>query len=101
LRIVRQVWKNEWVKDKRVVHGDQQRVAIGRRARNGLCADAGIAAGLVLDNDRLSPLLTEVLSIRSSHQIGGTARRKGHHYADRPTWEIRWRCGTHKVHCRI
>src|SRR5262249_19543943 len=57
-------------------------VAIGRGTRHRLVGDRGAAAGTVLDDDRRSLVLGDVLAQEPRQDVGATAGREGHHDAD-------------------
>src|SRR5258706_12945598 len=61
-----------------------ERVAVGRRFRHGIGADIAAGAGLVLDYNRLSPRVTQMLADCTSGEIERTTRRKRHDQLDRP-----------------
>ena len=86
-RVVGQILGGDRVHHQRDVHGDQQRVAVRRGLRDLLCADRGIAAGAVLDHDRLAPALGQLLAEQACHEVGRPARRERHDELHRPGWE--------------
>ena len=58
---------------------DEQRVAVGRGARDGGGADIHAAAGDVLDHRRLAPFAAEPVGGEPRQDIGGRSRRRGEH----------------------
>jgi hypothetical protein len=62
---------------------DEEGVAIGLALRHHGRAQAGRAAGLVLDHDRLAQALGGALGGRAGHQVVGAAGRERHDEADR------------------
>ena len=57
--------------------GNLQRVAVGRRARDGFGADQAAAAGAVLDEELLAEGLAELVGEHAAEQIVGAAGRIG------------------------
>jgi hypothetical protein len=57
---------------------EQQRVAVGLRARHRDGADRTAAAGAVLDHERLAELVGEIAAGEPRHHVGVAARRIGH-----------------------
>ena len=62
--------------------GDEQRVAVRLRARDELCGEVAGAAGLVLDNDRLSPHRVQLLRHQPRDDVGAAAGGSGNHKAN-------------------
>ena len=62
---------------------DDQRIAVRRRARHRLVGDRGAAARAVLDDDRRSLVLGDVLAEEPRQDVGAAAGRERHHDADR------------------
>ena len=63
---------------------DEQRVAVGRRARDALAGDVGAAAADVLDDEILAELGRELGRDLPRHLVGRAAGRVGHDDGDRP-----------------
>ena len=63
---------------------DEQRVAVGRRARDALAGDVGAAAADVLDDEVLAELGRELGRDLPRHLVGRAAGRIGHDDGDRP-----------------
>src|SRR5205823_13907403 len=61
---------------------EEQRVAIRRRLRNELGADRSGRTGAVVDDNRLSETVGELLTDRTRDQIERTARGEGRYQAD-------------------
>src|SRR5262245_56154840 len=73
----------KWVEHHGRVHRREQRISVGRRTRRRLRADRGIAAGAVLDQHRLTPILAHPLSDHSRDHVGRAAGRERHDDPDR------------------
>ena len=58
--------------------GQQQRVAVRRRARRDLRADVAAGARLVLDHDRLAPALLDLFAQHAREDVGPGPRRERH-----------------------
>ena len=82
LRIVGQIGHHQGIHHHGDVHGDEQRVAVGRRLRHQLGADRGIAAGAVLDHHRLPPMLGHFRTHDAGDGVGRAAGRERHDHAD-------------------
>jgi len=52
-----------------------------------LSADRRIAAGAILDHDRLAPTLRQLLAVETRHQVGRPTRRERHDELHRPRRE--------------
>ena len=63
---------------------DEQRVAVGRRARDALAGDVGAAAADVLDDEVLAELGRELRRDLARHLVGRPAGRVGHDDGDGP-----------------
>jgi hypothetical protein len=66
----------------------QQRVAVGRRARDALAADRGARARLVLDVHRLAETSRHRVRDHANRAVDGAARGKRHDDLDRPRREV-------------
>lgn len=63
--------------------GSAKGVAIGGCLRDQLHADIATATGPIFHDERLSPLLTELLRDNSTYRVDRTSRLKRNHY---PNW---------------
>ncbi len=61
----------------------QQRVAVGLRARDQLAADDAVDRGAVVDHERLRGRFRQPLGDHASDQVGAAGRRVGHDQAHR------------------
>ncbi len=79
------------------VRADQQRIAVGRRARHELGADAAAGAGAVVDHHRLSERLADLIADDAADNVGIAAGRERHDQPDRPVGKsgegIAWQQG--------
>jgi len=66
-----------------VSHWHEQRVAIWRGTRDRLRGGRRIAAGAILDHDRLAPVFAQFLADKARDQVGRPAGREGHHQSYR------------------
>ncbi len=62
----------------------QQRIAVGRRARGELARQVAVRAGPVLHHDRLTKARGQRLPHHAGDEVGGAARRIRHQQPDRP-----------------
>ncbi|MNV36067.1 hypothetical protein D3C71_1275310 [compost metagenome] len=77
-RVIRQLLIERGVEHQRAVVGGQHRVPVGRGARGFRGGDGGVAAGLVLDHDRLAQPPRQPLADAARQKIGPAAGRIGH-----------------------
>ena len=66
----------------RAVGADEQRVAVGRRLREGLARDQAAGAGLVLDDEWLAQLLLQFVGDDARRAVDIAAGRIGHDQAN-------------------
>jgi hypothetical protein len=66
----------------------QNGIAIGRRARDGVGRDAAACAGAVLDDHRLLENFLHPLGEDAGHDVARPARREAEHQRDRFGWEL-------------
>ena len=77
-RVVGQGFVEELVHDYRGVDRHEQRVAIGRGLGGGLRADDSVAAGAIVDDHRLVPVLAHLLPNDAGDDVGRSASRERH-----------------------
>src|SRR6185436_14039880 len=66
---------------------DQQRIAVGRRARDAGGADISSRAGNVVDDHRFAPPPAELIRDQPPEDIGGRAGRGWNHDLYRARWK--------------
>ena len=81
-RVVRDALDQVRRDDQRPERGDEEGVAIGRRALDPRGADGAGGAGLVLDDEGLPEGLRELRADRAGDRVGGAAGREGHDERD-------------------
>jgi hypothetical protein len=86
-RIVGHVLVEEAVGGDRAGRGEQERVAVGRRARHLGRADIAGRAADVLHDRRLSPFAAELVGDQACQRIGAAAGRVGHDDPHQPRRE--------------
>ncbi len=69
--------------DVRAGGGGQQRVAVGRRARDQARADRAVGAAAVVDHDGLAERIAELAADEPCHQVERRPGRERHHHGDR------------------
>ena len=82
-RIIGQLFVEQRVEHEDRSRREEQRVAIGLRARRRLGADRALRAGLVLDHDGLLQVTAEIFADHAAEHVGRTARGIGHDQLDR------------------
>jgi hypothetical protein len=85
----------ELVHRVRAHRAEEERIAVGRRARGRLGPDVAGGAGAILDEHRLAPLLSHLLRDHAPEDVGGAARRPRYDHAHRLRW-IRLRCNVRR-----
>jgi len=70
---------------------EQERIAVGRGARDDFGADDAFRAGAVIDHDLLAESLREVVRDVARHDVVTAAGRLRHEQADRPRRKLRFR----------
>ena len=83
-RIVAEFGLHEGIDSKRPVRANQQRVAVGCRARHGFSANAAAGAAAVVDHDRLAEGTRNSLADQAPDDVGITAGSERHNQPDRP-----------------
>jgi hypothetical protein len=68
--------------------GEQQRVAVGRRAGDDAGAQIGAGTAAVVDDDLLMQMRFDRMGDESRHDIEGAGGRHRHHQMDRPCWVV-------------
>ena len=87
-RIERQFRTEALLDDKRRLRRDQQRVTVGRGTKDGFSADDISRTRAVLDDDRLTPHLRELVGNKPRQGIGDRARRNRGDDPDGPLWVV-------------
>ena len=82
-RIVVELGLHERVDGERAVRAGEQRVAVGRRARRHLGAEAAARAGAVLDHEGLAERLAHALAAQPRDEVRIAAGRERHDHAHR------------------
>ncbi len=83
-RIVAELGLHERIDGERPVRADEQRVAVGRRARHHLRADAAAGAAAVLHHHRLADRLRNLVADHAADNVGIASGREWHNQMDRP-----------------
>jgi hypothetical protein len=84
LRVVGQLLRHRGIHGERDVDRDEQRVAVGRGARDVVRADGPGGAGDVLDHHGVAPALAQLLRHHARQHVERAARRERHHELHRP-----------------
>src|SRR5262249_44612808 len=72
----------------RAHRAEEQRVAVGRRARSELGRDIAARAGPVVDDDLLPPFVGKALTDDAREDVRAAPRRVGHQHAQRLGREV-------------
>ena len=83
-RIVAELGLHEGIDGERAVRADEQRVAVGRRARHRFGADAAAGAAAVVDHHRLAERARDPFADQAADDVGIAAGRERHDQMDRP-----------------
>ena len=87
-RVVAQLRIESRVHGERADVAEEQRVAVGRAARDELGADLARRAAAVVDDDLLRPHFAELLRDDAAHEVGGARRRERDDDADGARGEV-------------
>ena len=99
LRVVAQVGEQARRRQQRDVI-DQDRGAVGRRARDAIVGDRAAAADHVLDNDGLTERARHLLADEARDRIGAAAGRIGDHQRHGLGVDCAWACGANAAASR-